>query len=116
MGELQWVLCPDVTYAVGVLGRLMRRRLGEVASQAKAIPSYPRDTADDATADDGLQFNRALGSTRSEEHVEAYADASFAPAPEQYKSVHGTITIVLVAGCPILWSSSRQPFITPSTS
>ena len=46
--------------------------------------------------------------------TEAYADASFAPAMENYKSVHGTI--VMAAGCPLLWSSSRQPFITGSTA
>ena len=51
---------------------------------------------------------------RGEADVEAYADASFAPAAEAYKSVHGTI--VMVAGCPILWSSARQPFITGSTA
>ena len=51
---------------------------------------------------------------RSETDVEAYADASFAPAAEAYKSVRGTIATV--AGCPILWSSARQPFITGSTA
>ena len=46
--------------------------------------------------------------------MEAFADASFAPATENFKSVHGTVA--MVPGCPVLWSSSRQPFITGSTA
>ena len=120
--ELQWVACrsrPDVCDGTGVLSRAMHRRPKEVCEHARAILTYLRDTADR-----GIDFRRVgehplgekeeLKFPRSETDVEAYADASFAPAAEAYKSVHGTI--VMVAGCPILWSSARQPFITGSTA
>ena len=122
VGELQWVTCrsrPDVCHATGVLSRAMHRRPREVCEQARAILTYLRDTADR-----GINFRKVgehllgekeeLKFPRGEADVEAYADASFAPAAEAYKSVHGTI--VMVAGCPILWSSARQPFITGSTA
>ena len=122
VGELQRVTCrsrPDVCHATGVLSRAMHRRPREVCEQARAILTYLKDTADR-----GINFWKAgehllgekeeLKFPRGEADVEAYADASFAPAAEAYKSVHGTI--VMVAGCPILWSSARQPFITGSTA
>ena len=118
VGELQWVTCrsrPDVCHATGVLSRAMHRRPKEVCEHAKAILTYLKETADR-----GINFRKVgehplgekeeLKFPRGEADVEAYADASFAPAAEAYKSVHGTI--VMVAGCPILWSSARQPFIT----
>ena len=55
-----------------------------------------------------LKFPKGLN------HVEAYSDASYAPIGEQYKSAQGTI--IAVAGCAVLWSSSRQPFVTGSTA
>ena len=109
MGELQWVTRrsrPDVCHATGVLSRAVRRRPKEVCKHARAILTYLKDTAD--------REKEELKFPRGETDVEAYADASFAPAAEAYKSVHGTI--VMVAGCPILWSSARQPFITGSTA
>ena len=122
VGELQWVTCrsrPDICHATGVLSRAMHRRPKEVCEHARSILTYLKDTADW-----GINFRRAsehllgeheeLKFPRGEADVEAYADASFAPAAEAYKSVHGTI--VMVAGCPILWSSARQPFITGSTA
>ena len=97
----------------------MHRRPKKVCEHARAILTYLKDTADW-----GINFRRVsehllgeheeLKFPRGEADVEAYADASFAPAAEAYKSVHGTI--VMVAGCPILWSSARQPFITGSTA
>ena len=122
VGELQWVTCrsrPDVRHATGVLSRATHRRPSEVCEQARAILTYLKDTAHR-----GINFRKVgehllgekeeLKFPRGEADVEAYADASFAPAAEAYKSVHGTI--VMVAGCPILWSSARQPFITGSTA
>lgn len=46
--------------------------------------------------------------------IEAYADASYAPEEDNFKSVHGTP--VMRAGCLIMWSSSRQPFVMASTA
>ena len=65
-------------------------------------------TSDDFGEDHHLRFARGL------DHVEAYADASFALACEGYKSVHGTVTCV--AGCTVMWSSSRQTLVAQSTA
>lgn len=49
---------------------------------------------------DGLRYPRDV------RNIEVYPDASFAPSAEQYNSVQGTL--VAVAGCPVMRSSSRH--------
>ena len=97
----------------------MHRKPADVALQARALLGYLK-----ATADWGLHYEKCDGEAsfgdmgelkyQSLKHVEAYSDASFAPVGEQFKSVQGTI--VAVAGCAVLWSSSRQPFVSGSTA
>eukprot|EP00435_Cladocopium_sp_Y103_P065919 s785_g28.t1 len=77
-----------------------------------------------ATQDVGLHYRTVTGEDfgpgdslrhpRSVKHIEVYSDASFAPSAEQYKSVQGTL--VSVAGCPVMWSSSRQTLVAQSTA
>eukprot|EP00435_Cladocopium_sp_Y103_P046065 s1483_g13.t1 len=52
----------------------------------------------------------SLRHPRSVKHIEVYSDASLAP----YKSVQ--CTLVSVAGCPVMWSSSRQTLVSQSTA
>lgn len=91
----------------------------QVVTQAKALLSYIVETGGqgivfDKRSQDAFGEKDELKFPRSESHVEAYADASFAPAAENFKSVHGTMT--MVAGCPVLWSSACQPFVCGSTA
>ena len=46
--------------------------------------------------------------------MEAYSDSSFALAHEGHRSIQGSV--VCIAGCPVLWSSSKQGLITQSTA
>lgn len=99
----------------------MHRKPAEVALQARALLGYLK-----ATADWGLYYYEKCDSEasfgdmgelkypKSLKHVDAYSDASFAPVGEQFKSAQGTV--IVVAGCAVLWSSSRQPFVTGSTA
>ena len=123
IGELHWLTThtrPDVAYHVGVASRLMHKRPKYVVQLAKEILGYLKSTegvglryervtrGDDFGDDNQLRFAKGL------DHVEAYADASFAPACEGYRSVHGTVTCV--AGCAVMWSSSKQTLIAQSTA
>ena len=123
IGEIQWLSTrsrPDITYSVGLLSRFMHRRPGMVVNQANNILKYLADTAEKGLvyeqccsedifgAEGELKFPRGL------HHVEAHADASYAPSLENYRSVQGTV--VSVAGCPVIWSSTRQPMVTQSTA
>ena len=115
IGEIQWLSTrsrPDITYAVGLLSRFMHRCPDMVVKQANNILKYLADTAEKGLvyeqccsedifgAEGELKFPTGL------HHVEAHGDASYAPSLENYRSVQGTV--VSVAGCPIIWSSTRQ--------
>lgn len=110
----------DVAFHVGFASRMIHKRPKMVLKLVEEILGYLRQTEDmglryqkvDTGCDYGsegeLKFAKAIN------HVEAYADASFAPAAEGMKSVHGTV--ISVAGCPIMWTTAKQPFITQSTA
>ena len=122
VGELQWVSTrtrPDITHGLGLLSRWMHRRPVMVLQQSKKIMEYLK-----ATADYSLEYHKVkqgdfgkfaeLDRPKGINHVEAYCDASYAPALEGYKSVQGTV--ICVADCPLLWTSTRQPFVVQSTA
>lgn len=123
MGELHWLTThtrPDSAYYVGVASRLMHKRPRYACHLAEEILKHLKSTkdlglryekisrGDDFGEDNHLRFPRSVS------HVEAYADASFAPACENYRSIHGTVTCV--AGCAVLWSSMKQGLVAQSAA
>ena len=107
-GELMWLTTrtrPDVAYTVGVMSRLLHKRPGYVV-------------------EDGQQCLKYLcGSASKKLHykgggpidvLEVMVDASFGPPHEGYRSVQGIM--MTHGGNPIMWASTRQPFITQSTA
>ena len=124
VGELQWLVSrtrPDLVYHVGLLSRLLHRRPSEVVRLGDEILRYLASTSDYGLTylKCGLEekpfgVDEALPYKRSMSNLEVYADASFALAHEQYKSVHGVI--ICAGGSPVMWLSGRQAFITQSTA
>ena len=118
VGELMWLSRsrPDAAYAIGVLSRLMHRRPRAVVQWGMHVLRYLN-----ATTDYKLHY-KAVRSTGwehlkkewSEKSMEIYADTSFAPPHEKYRSIQGIL--VQQQGNPILWESSRQSFVTQSTA
>ena len=108
VGELQWLASrtrPDLAYATSLVARMVHRRpcyalrlCNYVLKYLHKVPSL------------GLHYlpDDDVGTL----HVKA--DTSFGPAHEQFRSVQG---VALYHGSHLLlWSSSRQPFVTLSTA
>ena len=107
-GELGWVTSrtrPDIAFAVSIMARMIHKR-----------PKWVRET--------GLQVMRYLFGTTSwglnytkieePEVLNILVDASYAPPHEGYRSVQGAI--YMHGNNILMWSSSRQSFITQSTA
>ena len=112
VGELQWVTHrtrPDVSFAVGVLSRLLHRRPAWVVSAGKCTLRYLNKTKNA-----GLHYEAMDWSCGDRQELRIYADTSFAPPHEKYRSVHG---ILVEHGRNVIaWESGRQAFITQSTA
>ena len=108
VGELQWLATrtrPDLAYSTSLVARMVHRRPNYALKLCSYILRY-------------LNKYPSLGLVygRDEEsgtlHVKA--DTSFGPAHEQFRSVQG---VALYHGSHLLlWTSSRQPFVTLSTA
>ena len=107
-GELGWVTSrtrPDIAFAVSIMARMIHKR-----------PKWVKET--------GLQVMRYLYGTTSwglnytkieePEVLNILVDASYAPPHEGYRSVQGAI--YMHGNNILMWSSSRQSFITQSTA
>ena len=118
-GELNWVTQksrPDLSYATGLVSRMLHRRPTYACKLAWHIMRYLR-----ATPERGLSYRRS--EDQKDRHLpvecnlgtlEAFADASYAPPVEQYRSVSGVV--VEHGGNVLAWTSARQAFITHSTA
>ena len=122
VGELLWLSTrtrPDLAFGVGLLGRLVHKRPQLVAKLGLHMLKYVKKTSSwgliyekcreaDLGEDGELQQLRTVG------RVQAYADISFAPAREAYRSIQG---IGIQHGRNLLaWESGRQPFVCASTA
>ena len=108
VGELQWLASrtrPDLAYATSLVARMVHRRpcyalrlCNYILKYLHRVPSF------------GLHYlpDDDVGTL----HVKA--DTSFGPAHEQFRSVQGVA--VYHGSHLLLWSSSRQPFVTLSTA
>ena len=111
VGELQWVTHrtrPDVSYATGVLARLLHRRPTWVVQAGQQVLRYLNKTKHL-----GLRYEKFSHPGDATE-LKIYADASFAPPHEKYRSVHGILTEH--GNNVIAWESGRQAFVTQSTA
>ena len=107
-GELMWLTTrtrPDVAYTVGVMSRLLHKRPGYVVEVGQQCLKYLCGSASKK-----LQY-KGGGPI---DVLEVMVDASFGPPHEGYRSVQGIM--MTHGGNPIMWASTRQPFITQSTA
>ena len=107
-GELMWLTTrtrPDVAYTVGVMSRLLHKRPGYVVEVGQQCLKYLCGSASKK-----LQY-KGGGPI---DVLEVMVDASFGPPHEGYRSVQSTM--MTHGGNPIMWASTRQPFITQSTA
>ena len=96
---------PDVAYTVGVMSRLLHKRPGYVVEVGQQCLKYLCGSASKK-----LQY-KGGGPI---DVLEVMVDASFGPPHEGYRSVQGIM--MTHGGNPIMWASTRQPFITQSTA
>ena len=96
---------PDLSYTVSLMARLIHRRPRWVAETAMQALRYLY-----GTCHWGLRYSRV----EEPEVLQILCDASYAPPHEGYRSVQGTI--YMHGSNVIMWSSSRQSFITQSTA
>ena len=122
VGELLWLSTksrPDIAFGVGALGRMVHQRPKYVYELGIHILKYLFGTLEyglvyrkcpqgDLGGDDHLQL------PRSTSRIEIYADISYSPSHEQYRSIQGVL--VEHGGNVILWESGRQPFTCHSTA
>ena len=111
-GELQWIsqrTRVDITYAVGVLARLIHRRPAWVVASAHYLLKYLN-----GTKEYGLRYEPAEKGDVSWKEITVMADTSFAPPHEKFRSVQGIL--VLHGNNLLAWESTRQAFITQSTA
>ena len=109
--ELQWLATrtrADLAYATSLVARMVHRRPAYALSlchyMLKYLNAYPNLGLDyDVSEEEKLKFDQM--------YIEA--DTSFALPHEQYRSVQGVA--VFLGSHLLLWTSSRQAFITMST-
>ena len=119
-GEILWMSVrsrPDLSYAIGALGREVTKHPRWAAQTGHYILEYLN-----ATADCFLAYGRcrekdrgpddALARERSMNLVEIYCDVSYAPQGE--KSIQGIVG--MVGGGVVQWESSRQGCMALSTA
>lgn len=122
VGEILWLSTksrPDVAFATGALGRMVHQRPNCAFGLGLHVLKYLYGTLEyglfykgcaqgDLGASDHLQL------PRSTSRIDIYADISYSPSHEGYRSVQGIIAEH--GGNVILWESGRQPFICHSTA
>lgn len=122
VGELLWLSTrtrPDLCFAIGTLGRMVHKKPKLVKELGLHVLRYLWSTSEmglvyqackpgDLGKDDHLQVPRSV------DRLEVYADISYSPTREGYRSVQ---CLVLVHGGNVVcWESSRQTIICHSTA
>ena len=118
-GELIWIATRtrmDVAYAVGAMSRRLHKdpegalKIGQqVLEYLNQFPTLGLSyTPCEVTELDQSQVPREVDT------IEIFADVSFAPGSESYRSVHGIVTTL--GGQVIQWHTGRQSLIATSTA
>ena len=113
VGELQWLATrtrPDLSYATAFAARLVHRRPAYALKLChyllRYLARYPKV---------GLWYEEEDYQEEGQRRVlHVKADTSFGPPHEQYRSVQGVA--IYLGGHLLLWTSSRQAFVTLSTA
>ena len=107
-GELGWLTSrtrPDIAFSVSIMARMIHKRPKWVKETGMQVLKYLH-----GSKSWGLNYTRIDDPTV----LNVLVDASYAPPHEGYRSVQGAI---YMHGTNVLmWSSSRQSFITQSTA
>ena len=108
VGELNWLATrtrPDLSYSTSFVARLVHRRPEYALKLCHHILRY---VASFPTL--GLTYHK----DNDMKKLYVRADTSFGPPHEQFRSVQGVA--VYLGEHLLLWTSSRQPFVTLSTA
>ena len=107
-GELGWVTSrtrPDIAFAVSIMARMIHKQPKWVKETGMQVMRYLY-----GTTSWGLNYTKI----EEPEVLNVLVDASYAPPHEGYRSVQGAI--YMHGNNILMWSSSRQSFITQSTA
>ena len=107
-GELGWLTSrtrPDLAFSVSIMARMIHKRPKWVTETGMQVLKYLH-----GSKGWGLNYTRIDDPTV----LNVLVDASYAPPHEGYRSVQGAI--YMHGSNVLMWSSSRQGFITQSTA
>ena len=107
-GELGWLTSrtrPDIAFSVSIMARMIHKRPKWVKETGMQVLKYLH-----GSMGWGLNYTRIEDPTV----LNVLVDASYAPPHEGYRSVQGAI--YMHGSNVLMWSSSRQGFITQSTA
>ena len=107
-GELGWLTSrtrPDIAFSVSIMARMIHKRPKWVKETGMQVLKYLH-----GSMGWGLNYTRIDDPTV----LNVLVDASYAPPHEGYRSVQGAI--YMHGSNVLMWSSSRQGFITQSTA
>lgn len=109
-GELSWVSSrsrPDLAYVTGLMSRILHRRPKYTAYLGMHAMRYLHRTQDDR-----LRFRKSDENKLNT--LQVFVDTSFGPPHEKYRSIQGML--FQHGENPLMWASTRQPFVAQSTS
>ena len=107
-GELGWLTSrtrPDIAFSVSIMARMIHKRPKWVVETGMQVLKYLH-----GSMGWGLNYTQIDDPTV----LNVLVDASYAPPHEGYRSVQGAI--YMHGSNVLMWSSSRQGFITQSTA
>ena len=107
-GELGWLTSrtrPDIAFSVSIMARMIHKRPKWVTETGMQVLKYLH-----GSKGWGLNYTRI----DDPKVLNVLVDASYAPPHEGYRSVQGAI--YMHGSNVLMWSSSRQGFITQSTA
>lgn len=107
IGSLMYLMLgtrPDICFAIGYLSRFQDKATTTHLKSLKRVLRYLKGTADFA-----LTYRKTDAPL-----ITGYVDADWANCSETRRSTSGYI--FQVSGCPVIWSSRKQPIVTLSTT
>jgi hypothetical protein len=109
VGGLMWAATlsrPDISYAISVLARYLRKPTDEHMNAAKRVLCYLK-----GTSKHGLAFT---GTVADDLNLQGFTDASWGDDIDSRKSTGGYL--YKLCGGPISWKSGRQSIVTLSST
>ena len=121
VGEVLWMSTrtrPDISFAVGALGRMLHKRPRYAWTLGQHLLRYLNSTREQGLwyskcRDGDLGDEDQLQRPRTVDRIDVYSDISYGPSHESYRSVQGIG--IEHGGNLIVWESSRQSIVAMST-